>query len=55
MAPKGSLSSPPYSLLPWPMHPKVAKDCIAHKTDMVTASYCTDAMRALHKVWLLLL
>ena len=37
------------------MHPKVAKDCIAHKTDMVTASYCTDAMRALHKVWLLLL
>ena len=39
----------PFSLLPWPLHPKVAKDCIAHKTDMVTASYCTDAMRELHK------
>ncbi len=26
----------------------MAKECIANKTDMVTASYCTDPMRALN-------
>merc|ERR1711971_1198653 len=37
------------SLLPWTLHPVVAKKCIANKTDMVTASYCTPAMQDLHK------
>lgn len=37
------------SLLPWTLHPEVAKRCIANKTDMVTASYCTPQMQALHK------
>lgn len=37
------------SLLPWTMHPVVAKRCIANKTDMVTASYCTEQMQALDK------
>jgi len=36
------------SLLPWTLHPTVAKKCIAHKTDMVTASYCTPGMQDLH-------
>ena len=36
------------SLLPWTLHPTVAKKCIANKTDMVTASYCTPAMQDLH-------
>jgi alpha-aminoadipic semialdehyde synthase len=37
------------SLLPWTLHPEVAKRCIAKKVDMVTASYCTEQMQALHK------
>ena len=37
------------SLLPWTLHPEVAKRCISQKVDMVTASYCTDAMKALGK------
>lgn len=37
------------SLLPWTMHPVVLKRCIANKKDMVTASYCTEAMQALHQ------
>ncbi|KAL7543132.1 hypothetical protein ACHAXR_012453 [Thalassiosira sp. AJA248-18] len=36
------------SLLPAPMHPMVAKECISLKTNLVTASYESDEMRALH-------
>ncbi|XP_076056603.1 lysine ketoglutarate reductase/saccharopine dehydrogenase isoform X2 [Oratosquilla oratoria] len=36
------------SLLPYSLHPIVAKECINHKVNMVTASYCTPAMRELH-------
>lgn len=35
------------SLLPATMHVKVAKQCIEHKTDMVTASYISPQMREL--------
>lgn len=35
------------SLLPAPMHPPVAELCVAERTDLVTASYCSDAMRGL--------
>ncbi|XP_037068982.1 alpha-aminoadipic semialdehyde synthase, mitochondrial-like [Pollicipes pollicipes] len=35
------------SLLPYVLHPLVARACIQHKTNMVTASYCTPEMRAL--------
>ncbi|KAF0287862.1 Alpha-aminoadipic semialdehyde synthase, mitochondrial [Amphibalanus amphitrite] len=35
------------SLLPYSLHPVVARACIQHKTDLVTASYCTPEMRAL--------
>ena len=35
------------SLLPAPMHPIIAKECISLKTDLVTASYESDEMRAL--------
>ena len=35
------------SLLPAPMHPQVAELCIEHQTDLVTASYESEAMRAL--------
>ena len=35
------------SLLPAPFHPKVAAQCIAHGRHLVTASYTSDAMRAL--------
>ncbi|MBI5536856.1 MAG: saccharopine dehydrogenase NADP-binding domain-containing protein [Deltaproteobacteria bacterium] len=35
------------SLVPPPMHPVVAKMCIAHKKQMVTTSYVSDAMKAL--------
>jgi alpha-aminoadipic semialdehyde synthase len=35
------------SLLPVPMHPQVAEMCIDNKTDLVTASYESDAMRKL--------
>jgi len=35
------------SLLPYSLHPLVAKACIQHRTNMVTASYCTPEMRAL--------
>ncbi len=35
------------SLLPAPMHPKVARLCLAHGKNMVTASYVSPAMRAL--------
>ena len=36
------------SLLPAPMHPIVAEECISLKTNLVTASYESDKMRALH-------
>jgi saccharopine dehydrogenase-like NADP-dependent oxidoreductase len=36
------------SLLPPPMHPEVAKDCLTVGCHMATASYVSDAMRALH-------
>ena len=35
------------SMLPASMHVNVAKECIAHKIPMVTASYVSDEMRAL--------
>jgi hypothetical protein len=35
------------SLLPAPMHPLVAMECITLKTDLVTASYESDEMRSL--------
>ncbi len=35
------------SLLPYIFHVQVAKECIRHKTDMVTASYASEEMRAL--------
>jgi alpha-aminoadipic semialdehyde synthase len=35
------------SLLPAPMHPLVAMECILHKVDLVTASYESDEMRDL--------
>ncbi|KAH8105477.1 Saccharopine dehydrogenase-domain-containing protein [Cristinia sonorae] len=36
------------SLLPVPFHPKVAEACIQHRKHLVTASYISPAMRALH-------
>lgn len=36
------------SLLPAPMHPPVAMECIVHKTDLVTASYESKEMRSLN-------
>lgn len=35
------------SLLPAPMHPQVASECILQKKDLVTASYESEEMRAL--------
>uniref|UniRef100_A0A6A7FUG5 Alpha-aminoadipic semialdehyde synthase n=1 Tax=Hirondellea gigas TaxID=1518452 RepID=A0A6A7FUG5_9CRUS len=37
------------SLLPYALHPTVAKACIKNKTNMVTASYCTPEMQELHE------
>jgi len=37
------------SLLPAPMHPVVANACIEKSTDLVTASYESDAMRQLNE------
>jgi saccharopine dehydrogenase-like NADP-dependent oxidoreductase len=37
------------SLLPAPMHPQVAKLCLLHGKDMVTASYVSDEMQALNE------
>jgi saccharopine dehydrogenase-like NADP-dependent oxidoreductase len=37
------------SLLPYTYHVKVAEMCIAHKKQMVTTSYVSDAMKALDK------
>lgn len=37
------------SLLPATLHPDVAKQCIELKRDMVTASYVSPAMKALHE------
>ncbi|CAK8688911.1 unnamed protein product [Clavelina lepadiformis] len=36
------------SLLPYTLHPDVASLCIAHKKNMVTASYVSPAMKKLH-------
>lgn len=36
------------SLLPVPLHPRIAKLCIQHRTHMVTASYISPDMKALH-------
>jgi len=38
------------SLLPAQMHPMVAKECIQCKTDLVTASYESEEMRALRGI-----
>ncbi|EKM51292.1 uncharacterized protein PHACADRAFT_177943 [Phanerochaete carnosa HHB-10118-sp] len=37
------------SLLPVPFHPIVAEICLKHKKHLVTASYISPAMRALHE------
>jgi alpha-aminoadipic semialdehyde synthase len=37
------------SLLPYALHPLVAEQCIASKTNMVTASYLSPAMKELHQ------
>ncbi|KAI0041595.1 hypothetical protein FA95DRAFT_1683107 [Auriscalpium vulgare] len=37
------------SLLPAPFHPTVAEHCIQHRKHMVTASYISPAMKALHR------
>ncbi|XP_040565827.1 alpha-aminoadipic semialdehyde synthase, mitochondrial [Lepeophtheirus salmonis] len=36
------------SVLPVPLHPSIAKRCIANKTNMITASYCSPLMKELH-------
>lgn len=36
------------SLLPYSLHGKVARHCIEGKTHLVTASYVTDEVQALH-------
>ena len=37
------------SLLPWTLHPTIAKAAIDTKTNMVTASYLSDGISALHQ------
>ena len=37
------------SLLPYTYHVEVAEKCIAHKKNMLTTSYVSDAMKALDK------
>lgn len=37
------------SLLPYGLHGRVAKHCIDGKTHLVTASYVTDEVQALHE------
>lgn len=37
------------SLLPVPFHPSVAELCIKHQKHLVTASYISPAMKALHE------
>jgi saccharopine dehydrogenase (NADP+, L-glutamate forming) len=37
------------SLLPAPLHPRVAELCVKHRKHMVTTSYVSDEMRALDK------
>lgn len=39
------------SLLPYVMHPQVAKCCIKNGRNMVTASYVSPAMRELHQAY----
>src|SRR3989338_6604045 len=36
------------SLLPMKLHPKIARECVAQKKHMVTASYVSDEMKAIH-------
>lgn len=36
------------SLLPYSLHPRVAKICVQQKTNMLTASYLTNEMKELH-------
>lgn len=37
------------SLLPYALHTTVAEQCIAAKTNMVTASYLSDSLKKLHQ------
>ena len=37
------------SLLPWPLHPLVARHCLAHGRHLVTASYVKPEMQALDR------
>ena len=37
------------SLLPWTLHPEIAKVAIANKTNMVTASYLSDGIKGLEQ------
>lgn len=43
------LFTPCCSLLPVPFHPAVAKLCMQHKKHLVTASYISPEMKALHE------
>ena len=38
-----------YSLLPYSLHPVVAKSCIAHKKNLLTTSYVLPAIEELHQ------
>lgn len=37
------------SLLPYSLHGLIAKQCVEAKTHLVTASYVTDPVKALHE------
>lgn len=37
------------SLLPYTLHPQIAKMCISQRSNMLTASYLTDEMKELHE------
>jgi alpha-aminoadipic semialdehyde synthase len=38
-----------FSLLPYAFHTDIAKLCLKHKVNMVTASYVSPAMAELHQ------
>lgn len=44
----GYISHDEFSLLPVPFHSSVAELCVKHKKHLVTASYISPAMKALH-------
>ena len=38
-------SPTPFSYVPYTLHPVIAKQCLAHKVNMVTASYVSPALK----------